>query len=149
MEADEAGAELEGRDERSRPVGEPAAERKADVAAKEDGRVEVMEVAEAGAQGRDERSTPAESRVLNSGLTSRMKTTKEFWRRRPPRGPQSAWMVAVAVRSWVVGDGLGEMDGESVGPEVIDEIEGGRSGGGCHRKRDIPMAVRVRLPSGA
>ena len=50
MEADEAGAELEGRDERSRPVGEPAAELEADVAAEEDGRVEVMGVAEAGAE---------------------------------------------------------------------------------------------------
>ena len=58
-------------------------------------------------------------------------------------------MVAVAVRSWVVGDGLGEMDGEGVGCEVTDEIEGGRFGCGCHRERESPMAVRVRLPSGA
>ena len=49
MEAAKACAELEGREERSRPVGEPAAAFEADVAAEEDGRVEVMEVAEAGA----------------------------------------------------------------------------------------------------
>ena len=50
MEAAEASAELGGRDERSRPVGEPAAELKADVVDEEDGRVEVLEVAEAGAE---------------------------------------------------------------------------------------------------
>ena len=50
MEAAKAGAELEGRDWRSRPIGEPAAELETDVAAKEGGRVEVMEVAEAGAE---------------------------------------------------------------------------------------------------
>ena len=50
IEAAEAGAELEGRDERPRPVGEPVVELEADVAAAEDGRVEVMGVAEAGAE---------------------------------------------------------------------------------------------------
>ena len=105
MEAAEAGAELEGRDERSRPVGESAAERKADVAAKEDGRVEVMEVAEAGAQGRDERSTPAESRVLNSGLTSRLKTTKELARDYERVGEMEAVEAAAELEAEVNGRG--------------------------------------------
>ena len=63
MEADEAGAELEGRDERSRPVGEPAAELKADVAAEKDGRVEVLEIAEAGAELKAEMNGRGRSRA--------------------------------------------------------------------------------------